>query len=162
MKTLDYIKSTLLLLVMFIAGYFIGRLTKAKEITYIPRVTEHYITDVVFDTVSFLRYDTIYLNSVQSDTVIKYDTIENTIILPISNYTIDTTILDSHYTTQFKASISGYNVKMDNLYLKTEINAPHPVKIAQKGKNRFGIGVGVMVNKDFQFGLGVGVMYQLF
>lgn len=130
----------------------------AEVITDTITVTDT-ITDWKADTVYLKRYDTIKMPVVieHSDTVTTVDSI--LVEIPINTYIFDTTITDTNSEIHFKAVLSGFNVSLDSLYLRTEIMQQQTI-LTPKIK-RWGVGVGVMYGTG-GFGVGIGVMYNLF
>lgn len=122
-------------------------------------------TITVTDTITNLQYDTVYFNHYDTinttDVVMINDTINDTtyIQLPIYTYIFDTTIKKEDYQTHLKATVSGFGVTMDSLYLNTEIFPQKVKKQPWYGNIVPAVGVGF---GSGGFGIFLGVGYKIF
>lgn len=99
--------------------------TLKHDVEYITTTDTIFVSDTItnlqYDTVYFSHYDTAFLPVVINDTttVVKVDSVF--VQIPISTYHYDTTITDTNYTTQFSATVSGFNVTVDTCTINTKI-----------------------------------------
>lgn len=117
------------------------------------------ITDLAYDTVYFSHFDTVHLPAVViNDTLIQVDSVY--VQIPISTYQYDTIISDTNYTTSLKATVSGFGVSFDSLYLNTKIMQQEPKNTPKWYENicpSAGVGFGTG-----GFGFFVGIGYKIF
>jgi hypothetical protein len=118
-------------------------------------------TDTVYvsDTVAQLKpqYVTIVRNDTVRLPVYINDTVTDTfaVQIPISHYVYDTIMEDTTHTTRFFASLTGYAVTLDTLYVNTEIM--HQTKENRAGRWVPAVGVGYGTGG---LGLFLGVGYS--
>lgn len=134
---------------------------KIETITVTDTLTiQDTITNWSYDTMYLSRLDTIKLPVVDTvnDTIIKIDSV--LVQIPINTYVYDTTITDSLYTTSLKATVSGFGVSFDSLYLNTKIMRQEPKNTPKWYENicpSAGVGFGTG-----GFGFFVGIGYKIF
>lgn len=133
---------------------------KSTEETY-----THYISDVIFDTVFQDKYIPYY----EIDTVILTDTITNTttdtliltdtVYLPNEISIKDTTFVNDInnqiVSNELHLRLSGYQVSLDSLCLKTTISQPR-----NKWYNHISPAVGIGVGINSKVGIFVGIGYR--
>lgn len=118
----------------------------------------------IFDTVYLTRYDTVRLTKCQIDTLVINDSIvimdSVDVVIPIDYKHYSDTL--NHNAISF--NLSGYNCKIDSLYVKNFLSVPTQEKAVKKWYNNleFGIGLGVTYIDRFRLIPNVGIYYQLF
>lgn len=119
-----------------------------------------FIEDIQYDTVYVDRYEKVLLPIITKDTITDTITVFTDSVyvqLPISKYEYSDTLQE----TAFSFDLSGYNCKVDKLYLQNLKICPEP----QKQPKKWGIGVqlGIGGCKDgFSPYIGVGLNYNIF
>ena len=126
------------------------------------------ISEVVYDTIFVKEYktvklrttDTLYIDSVKSDSIC--------VEVPISVCKLDTTFYTDTARLNLHIINSGYDVKLDTLYYKFEYQ-PTPPKLPKK-KHRFGFYIGPAVGISYDWttgrtlpsvGIGVGIGWTM-
>lgn len=161
MKTLNYILFGILLVgLVFVAWKTYTLKEKVEYITTTDTITiTDTITDFAYDTVYFSHFDTVQLPAVViNDTLVQVDSVY--VQIPISTYQYDTIISDTNYTTSLKATVSGFVVSFDSLYLNTKIMRQEPKNTPKWYENicpSAGVGFGTG-----GFGFFVGIGYKIF
>ena len=148
---------------ILLAGW-LGRLTAPAEFTYTTDTVTDTITDWQYDTV--FRVDTRVVKLPIHDTTTVTDSLWLTdsvlVEAPISRYRYDTILKDTHSTTRFTASLSGYDVRVDTLAVTTTIE-PIIIKETIPWRKRIrpsvGVGVGANLRGEATVGLFVGIGY---
>lgn len=129
-----------------------------------PVIVDHYIDNVIFDTVWLDHYDT--LTYYHRDTVyengeieIITDTIQ--VPVPISKSIYSDTLKTDTTKFSYRMLLEGYNVAIDSLSYHFEYN---PSTIQKKSQQRwfFGLAVGVTYYEGVKPCIGLGVGYKLF
>lgn len=160
-KTLDYILFGLILIgLVFIVWKSYTIKNKVEYITVTDTITiADTITNWQYDTVYFSHFDTVQLPAVViNDTLVQVDSVY--VQIPISTYQYDTIISDTNYTTSLKATVSGFGVSFDSLYLNTKIMRQEPKNTTKWYENicpSAGVGFGTG-----GFGFFVGIGYKIF
>ena len=163
---------TFVILVLVILVVFLS----VKSMKYYQKSQEKpepvYLTDTIvnveWDTVYLERYKTVKLPVVDTtvyyitDTVTRVDSIE--VEVPISKYSVDTTLFTD--STQLNLSIrnSGYDVKLDSLSYSFTYR---PTKINKTKKTHWFIGPSLGIGYDFTSGkliptIGIGLIIKRF
>jgi len=150
-----------IILVLF--SFTIWKTYQIKEkVEYITTTDTIHITDSItqwkpYDVYHY-KYDTAYLPVVDTinDTIIKLDSILVQVSLDV--YKFDSIIKDSLHTTHVEATVSGFNVEMQELSIETKITPQEPKK--EPWYKNIGVGVGLMYGTGGA-GVGVGLMYKL-
>ena len=118
----EIVRAIFLLAVIYLLSFFLVKNRQSQVIQEKqsqPVIITDTLTNIVYDTVYLERYKTVKLPVVDStvyyitDTVTRVDSIE--VEIPISKYSVDTTLVTD--STQLNLSIrtSGYEVKLDTL-----------------------------------------------
>lgn len=141
--------------------------SQEKPETKTITVTET-LTQVIYDTLFIDHFETVKLPVVDStvyyitDTVTRVDSIE--VEIPISKYSVDTTLVTD--STQLNLSIrtSGYEVKLDTLSYSFTYR---PTKINKTKKTHWFIGPSLGIGYDFTTGkliptIGIGLIIKRF
>ena len=133
-----------------------------EKVRYITTTDTIHITDSItqwqpYDVYHY-KYDTAYLPVVDTinDTIIKLDSI--LIQLPLDIYKFDSIIKDSTHTTHVEATVSGFNVEMQQLSIETKIMPQEPKKEPWYHNIVPAVGVGYGTSG---FGIFAGVGYKL-
>lgn len=103
------------------------------------------------------RTDTAYLTLVDTQYWTKSDTV--LVQVPIDIYKFDSILKDSLHTTHVEATVSGFQVNMEQLSISTEITPQEPKK--QPWYKNICPAAGVGVGTSGQIGLFLGVGYKL-
>ena len=159
MKTAQNILIAVLALLCIYTAY--KAYTIKHDVEYITNtvtVTDT-ITQVEQDTLYLSRHDTVKLPVIytETDTLLKTDSI--LVEVPISTYHYDTTINKPTHTTHLQADIEGFNVKVAQLAITTEIKPQSVEKPVKKWRVAPAVGVGYGTGG---FGVFVGVGVALF
>lgn len=120
---------------LFILGYSIGFFKRPVPVT--PEPVHHWHTEYVYDTITdvqykdrfIYRYDTTFLNCV--DTL--YDSV--LVEVPIYQYKFD--------TAGVKATVSGFNVSLDSLQVETKIITDSVIVPYEQRKWHWGFGFAI-------------------
>ncbi len=119
----DIFKSILILAVIYLLLFFLVKTNRTCQVIQEkqsqPVIITDTLTNVVYDTLFIDHFETVKLPVVDTtvyyitDTVVRLDSIE--VEVPISKYSVDTTLVTD--STQLNLSIrtSGYEVKLDTL-----------------------------------------------
>ena len=165
----DIVKAIFLLTVIYLLLFFLVNTNRKSQVTTDkqsqPIILTDTIVNVEWDTVYLERYKTVKLPVVDStvyyitDTVTRVDSIE--VEIPISKYSVDTTLVTD--STQLNLSIrtSGYEVKLDTLSYSFTYK---PTKIK---KIHWFIGPSLGIGYDFTSGkliptIGIGLIIKRF
>lgn len=171
-KNIYYIILIVLCLILSITvSYHCGKIQGLKkyykEINKLNSTEEtfnHTLTSVIFDTVFQDKYipyteiDTVYLNDTITETI---DTlyIKDTVFLPNEIGIVDTTFVDSInnqiVNNELHIQLSGYEVSLDSLCLKTTIKQPR-----KKWFERLVPAVGIGVGFNGRAGIFAGIGYR--
>lgn len=149
--------------VMLTLGFIAGRCLVPKQEYVIDTVTDT-ITDWQHDTV--FRVDTKVVKLPIHDTTTVTDSLWLTdsvlVEVPMMRYRYDTTLTDTQSTTRLRATLSGYEVRVDTLTVNTTIQ-PVIIKEAIPWQKRFrpsvGVGVGTNLKGEATVGIYLGVGY---
>lgn len=129
-----------------------------------PVIINHYIDNVVFDTIWLDRYDTLEYYNVDTiyeggELVIIEDTIQ--VPIPITAEHFDTTIYQGDTVrTQINGILSGFNPSLEQLSIHTEITPRTTYLTPSRWSIGMQLGYGV-TPKGFQPYIGVGVDYRV-
>lgn len=125
----------------------------------------HTLTSVIFDTVYLDKYipyieiDTLYLTDTITDTITDTLILTDTVYLPneisIKDTVFTDTVKNQIVSNELHIQISGYQVSLDSLCLKTTISQPR-----NKWYNRISPAVGVGVGINGKIGVFAGVGYR--
>lgn len=125
----------------------------------------HYISDVIFDTVYQNKYipyyetDTLYLTDTITNTTTDTLILTDTVFLPNQVSIKDTTFVDSInnqiVSNQLHIQLSGYQVSLDTLKLKTSITSIQNKKWYNNLVPSAGIGVGLNGKLGVFIGIGL-------
>lgn len=153
-----YIFAAIVAIIVGLLVWWVVRLEKRLHVEPEPVVVTDTIVDWQYDTV--YRYDTKIVKLPIHDTTVCVDSIYATdsvyVEVPIYRYEYDTTLTDTHSTTQLHAKLSGYAVNVDTLTVSTTIT-PIVVKEKIPWYKRFRPSVGVGVGTTFKGEATVGV-----
>ena len=165
----DIVKAILILAVIYLLLFFLVNTNRKSQVTTEkqsqPIILTDTIVNVEWDTVYLERYKTVKLPVVDStvyyitDTVTRVDSIE--VEIPISKYSVDTTLVTD--STQLNLSIrtSGYEVKLDTL------SYSFTYKPTKTKKIHWFIGPSLGIGYDFTSGkliptVGIGIIIKRF
>lgn len=155
----------IVLLIMCIMNCILVRDLKEKTLELIELTdleNELIIVDSIeYDTVYFNHFDSVRLETIKKDTIIKLDSVivfdSVDVVIPIEINHYQDTLLN----TAISFDIIGFQCKVDNLYLRS-MKVP---TIEQKAPKKWGLGVslGVGATKDgFSPFIGLGISYDIF
>ena len=134
----EIVKSIIILIVIYLLLFFLYKTNRQSQVIQDkqsqPVILTDTIVNVEWDTVYLERYNTVKLPVVDStvyyitDTVTRVDSIE--VEIPISKYSVDTTLVTDSTQLDLSIRTSGYEVKLDTLsysftYRPTKIKKTH-------------------------------------
>lgn len=153
----------LIAIIMVLFAFTIWKTYQIKEkVEYITTTDTITVTDSITNWVPYnvyhYRTDTAYLPIIKEklDTILKIDSVS--VQVPLDVYKFDSIIKDSLHTTHVEATVSGFNVEMQQLSIETKITPQEPKK--EPWYKNIGVGVGLMYGTGGA-GVGVGLMYKL-
>lgn len=130
------------------------------QIEYVTVTDTVTITELKADTIYLSHYDTVKLECLKIDTVLKSDSVF--VKVPISTYEFDTVISDTSSEMHLKAVLSGFDVTLDTLSIGTKTTSQVPC-IPLKTRSWYkhlcpavGVGIG---NKGFGLFIGIGYAF---
>lgn len=121
------------------------------------------ISDLKADTMWLCRYDTLEYFNIDTiyeggEIVIVEDTIE--VSVPILTYQFDTTISTEQHETSINAVISGFDVNVEQLTTTTKITQQQPNFRGSRWSFGMQLGYGI-TPKGFQPYIGIGIGYRI-
>lgn len=163
-KATSYVVVSILAITIGLLVWWVVSLEQKLHTPPEPVTVTDTIVDWKYDTV--YKYDTRIVKLPIHDTTVCVDSVFATdsvyVKVPMYRYKYDTTLTDTHSTTNLHAILSGYDVNVDTLTVSTTIT---PIVIKEKipWYKRFrpsvGVGVGTTFKGEATVGVYAGVGY---